>query len=145
MSIIKHTGAKSCYIPTNSATLRRRKYTIVSYQSRTEPKCAIRSSIYLDNKKLKWTIDNTTNSLFSQESSSSENNKPMDSMSTGHVTETDSQWEPSKEKCLSRTKNLANIKETDKVKIRCTLNTPKHIKQGKNKSTLMDWSQEDSD
>ena len=31
MSIIKHTGAKSCYIPTNSATLRKRKYEITSY------------------------------------------------------------------------------------------------------------------
>jgi hypothetical protein len=113
MSAIKHTGAKSCYIPTNSATLKRRKYAVVSYQSRTELKCATRSSIYLDNKKLKWTIDNTIDSPCSQESSSTENTKPTDIMSMGHMTEIEDQWELSKRKHCRPTSMEWSQEESD--------------------------------
>ena len=98
ISMIKYTGAKSCYIPINSVTLKRRKYAIISYQSKTELKCAARSFIYLNNKKLKWTIDDKNNFFYLQESFfySSEDNKPIDTKSTGHAIEADNQWKPKK-------------------------------------------------
>ena len=56
MSNLKHTGAKSCFIPKNSSTNKRRGFAVVGYKTKSELKCAIRNSIVIDGKKLTWQL-----------------------------------------------------------------------------------------
>jgi hypothetical protein len=145
MSLIKHTGAKSCHIPTNSATLRKRGFAIVGFQSKTELKCAIRNAIYLDNKKLKWTIEEKLHPLGSQNSSSSsETSEPIGTRQTNHVTVVNSQWKPNNRRNSPHIRQVFKGKESHKENIAQAPNTTRRAKQEIGILAQMECSSEDS-
>ena len=59
MSNIKHTKAKSCFIPSNSLTHKRRCFAVVNFETNQDLMQALHNSIVMDGRKLSWkTIQN---------------------------------------------------------------------------------------
>ena len=54
MSAIRHTGAKSCYIPRNSKTGKRRNLAIVNFATAQDLEKAARKHIFMFGLKLRW-------------------------------------------------------------------------------------------
>ena len=59
MSNIKHTKAKSCFIPSNSLTHKRRCFAVVNFETNQDLMQALHNSIVMDGRKLSWkTVQN---------------------------------------------------------------------------------------
>jgi RNA recognition motif-containing protein len=63
MSAIKHTGAKTVYIPLNSKTGKRRNFAIIGFQDNTNLEKAITQYIHLFGCKTWWSTKDNTKAL----------------------------------------------------------------------------------
>jgi RNA recognition motif-containing protein len=67
MSAIKHTGAKTVYIPLNSRTGKRRNFAIIGFQDETNLEKAITQHIHLFGCKTWWSTKDNTKALQKQQ------------------------------------------------------------------------------
>ena len=151
MSTIKHTGAKFCYIPKNSATNKKRRFAVVEFASKTELKKATQTCIILSNRKLTWSTredallnkhhynnipksDNTPNSPYL---SMSEDSEPIPNIQPNKSSRFNSRNKKTIERSYSKTNNYKQIdsEESDLEKDYSTSNNKRNLRKNKiNKS-----------